>query len=140
MNVSGGWAIPQMIEALDRGVHAFNTTAVNKPFAAIFRLHRAGRRTEAIQLFDQIVPYLAWVHQHIDISIHFLKRYCFRRGLFSTVAVREPILPYDAFHQRCGDELLDRIIAFEDELDLDALPDPGSSPRSGAAADPVSQP
>lgn len=122
MNVSGGWAIPQMIEALDRGVHAFNTTAVNKPFAAIFRLHRSGHRAEAVELFDRIVPYLAWVHQHIDISIHFLKRYCFRRGLFSTVAVREPILPYDRFHEQCGNELLERIIALEDELDLDALP------------------
>ena len=67
-------------------------------------------------LFDRILPYLAFVHQHIDISIHFLKRYCERRGLFSTHNVREPILPYDAYHQRCGRELIERVVAIEDGL------------------------
>jgi hypothetical protein len=63
------------------------------------------------------VPYLAWAHQHIDISIHFLKRYCKRRSIFSTVNVRQPILPYDEFHECCGAELIEKVIAIEDELD-----------------------
>jgi hypothetical protein len=67
-------------------------------------------------LFDRVVPYLAWAHQHIDISIQFLKRYCYRRGLFATANVRPPITHYDEYHERCGDELIDRIIAIEDEL------------------------
>ena len=116
LNVSSGWSLPEMIEALDRGIHGFNTTAINKPFVHIYRLHREGRRAEAMALFDRILPYLAFVHQHIDISIHFLKRYCVRRGLFSTHNVREPILPYDAYHERCGSELIERVVAIEDGL------------------------
>ncbi len=116
LNISAGWAIPQMIEALDRGVHAFNTTAIDKPFVHIYRLHRAGRRREAQDLFDRVTPYLAWSHQHIDISIQFLKRYCHRRGIFSTPKVRPPIMEYDAFHERCGEELLERVIAIEESL------------------------
>ena len=116
LNVSSGWSLPEMIEALDRGIHGFNTTAINKPFVHIYRLHREGRRAEAMALFDRILPYLAFVHQHIDISIHFLKRYCVRRGLFSTHNVREPILPYDAYHEHCGRELIERVVAIEDGL------------------------
>jgi dihydrodipicolinate synthase/N-acetylneuraminate lyase len=124
VNVSAGWALPQMIEALDRGVHAFNTTAINRPFIRIYQLHHAGRRAEAKDLFDRVVPYLAWAHQHIDISIQFLKRYCCRRGLFSTANVRPPIMPYDDYHERCGAELIEKIIAIEDELDrTEAGPD-----------------
>jgi 4-hydroxy-tetrahydrodipicolinate synthase len=117
LQVSAGWALPQMIEALDRGVHAFNTTAINKPFVRIHQLHRAGLRNEAIALFDDIVPYLAWSHQHIDISVQFLKRYCRRRRLFSTAHVRPPVLAYDEYHKRCGADLLERIIEIEDALD-----------------------
>lgn len=118
LNVSGGWAITQMIEALDRGVHAFNTTAINRPFVMIYNLHRAGRRDEAIRIFEMMLPYLAWSHQHIDISIQFLKKYCVRRGLFQTDHVRLPIMDYDEYHSRCGDELIEKIIAIEDQLGI----------------------
>lgn len=116
LNVSSGWSLPEMIEALDRGIHGFNTTAINKPFVHIYQLHGEGRRDEAIVLFERILPFLAWAHQHIDISIHFLKRYCQRRGIFSTYNVREPILPYDTYHERCGAELIEQVIAVEDGL------------------------
>jgi dihydrodipicolinate synthase/N-acetylneuraminate lyase len=124
INVSAGWALPQMIEALDRGVHSFNTTAINRPFARVYQLHHAERRAEAQELFDRVVPYLSWAHQHIDISIQFLKRYCHRRGLFSTINVRSPIMPYDEYHERCGSELIEKIIAMDDELgSTDTVPD-----------------
>ncbi len=116
LQVSGGWSLPQMIEGLDRGVHAFSTTAINKPFYHIFRLHHEEKRDEAIQLFNRIVPYLAWSHQHIDISIQFLKRYCMRRGMFTTSKCREPILAYDEHHKRCADQLIEQVIDIEDNL------------------------
>ena len=116
LNVSSGWALPEMIEALDRGIHGFNTTAVNKPFVHIYRLHIEGRRSEAIKLFEEIIPFLAWTHQHIDISIQFLKRYCYTKGIFSTFNVRQPILPFDLYHERCSEELIRKIILCETTL------------------------
>jgi len=116
MSIGSGWSLPQLIEAMDRGTHFLTTTAINKPFVHIFRLHRAGKRDEAIALFNAMTPYLCFAHQHLDVSIHFLKRYCKRRGLFSTVNVRQPILPYDRYHERCTDELLDLVIAVENRL------------------------
>lgn len=116
MSVGSGWSLPQLIEALDRGTQFLTTTAINKPFVHIFRLHRSGRREDAVQLFNSILPYMAFAHQHLDVSIHFLKRYCYRRGLFSTVNVRQPILPFDRYHERCSSELIDEVIAIEDGL------------------------
>jgi dihydrodipicolinate synthase/N-acetylneuraminate lyase len=116
LRVMGGWGLPQMIEGLDRGVHAFTPTAINRAFVHVDRLYRAGRRDAAVALFERVVPVLSYCCQHIDVSIHFLKRYCVRRGLFETALVREPILPYDEHHRRYGDELTERLIALEDEL------------------------
>ena len=116
LNISSGWSLPEMIEALDRGIHGFNTTAINKPFIHIYRLHTEGHRFEAIKLFEEIVPFLAWTHQHIDISIQFLKRYCYTKGIFSTFNVRQPILPFDLYHDRCSEELIRNIILCETRL------------------------
>jgi dihydrodipicolinate synthase/N-acetylneuraminate lyase len=116
LRVMGGWALAQMIEGLDRGVHAFTPTAINRIFVHVDRLYRGGRRDDAVALFERVVAVLAYCCQHIDVSIHFLKRYCVRRGLFETDRVRDPILPYDEQHRRYGDELTERLIALEDEL------------------------
>ena len=118
MPIGTGWSLPQLIEALDRGTRFLTTTAVNKPFVHVFRLHEAGRRGEAIVLFNRLLPYLAWALQHIDVSVHFHKRYCMRRGLFATSGLREPILPFDSHHERIADEIIDDLIALEDQLIL----------------------
>ena len=44
LHVACGWGLGQMIEALDRGVSTFTTTAINLPFVEVHRLYRAGDR------------------------------------------------------------------------------------------------
>jgi dihydrodipicolinate synthase/N-acetylneuraminate lyase len=107
LHVAGGWAVTQMIEALDRGVHAFMSTIMHDAYHEIFRLHRAGRREEAKRRFYAALPVLAFSHQHLDISIHFNKRFMHRLGVFSTDRVRDPILPFDRHHGQVADELID---------------------------------
>ena len=116
LTIGCGWSLPQLIEALDRGTHFVTTTAINRPFVHVHRLHKAGRRDEARELFHRVVPFLAFAHQYVDISIHFYKRYCVRRGLFTTSGVREPIMAFDAHHERVADELIEMICTLEDEL------------------------
>jgi dihydrodipicolinate synthase/N-acetylneuraminate lyase len=106
LHVAGGWAVAQMIEALDRGVHAFMSTIMHDTYHEIFRLHRSGQREEATRRFNEALPVLAFSHQHLDISIHFNKRLMHQLGVFSTDRVREPILPFDAYHRRVADELI----------------------------------
>ena len=107
LHVSGGWASSQMIEALDRGVHAFMVTILHDILGKIYILHKQGEREKAENLFRDVLPALAFSHQHIDISIYFNKRFCFKKGLFSTSNVRQPILPFDKNHLRIADDLIE---------------------------------
>jgi 4-hydroxy-tetrahydrodipicolinate synthase len=107
LNVSGGWAVPQLMEALDRGVHAVMPGGLHWPLVAIIRRYRAGDRSAAVALFDRLLPILAWQNQHIDISNRFLKLLAVRQGIFGSAALRDPQVPFDAFHHRIAEELID---------------------------------
>ncbi len=107
LHVSGGWAVMQLIEALDRGVHAFVPTGMHPVYVRIFDLYGAGKRVEAKALFERILPILTFSNQHIDISIHFFKRMLWKEGIYATPLVRPPILPFDEIHTRVADELIE---------------------------------
>jgi 4-hydroxy-tetrahydrodipicolinate synthase len=113
LKIWSGWAMLQMIEALDRGVRTFNPSAYHRPFVRVCERYASGDRTGAVRAFEQVLPYLAWSRQHIDINLHLLKRYCQRRGVFQTHALRPPALDFDDCHQRYGAELIERMVAWE---------------------------
>lgn len=117
LHISGGWAGTQMIEALDRGVNAFMPTILHGVYNKIYQLHRNGNRESAIKLFNRLVPILAFSHQHVDISIHFNKRLVHKQGLFSTSNVREPILPFDSYHEKVAEELIAKAVKLTNDLD-----------------------
>jgi dihydrodipicolinate synthase/N-acetylneuraminate lyase len=110
LHVSGGWAVMQIIEALDRGVHAFMPTGMHELYTRIYSLYREGKRQQALLLFEQLLPVLAFANQHLDISVHFFKRLLHRQGIYATPRVREPILPFDPTHQEVAEELIRRVI------------------------------
>ena len=108
LHVSGGWAVMQIIEALDRGVHAFMPTGLHGVYTRIYALYQGGRREQAWALFEKLLPVLAFANQHLDISVHFFKRLLQRQGVYATSRVREPILPFDPIHGEVADQLIDR--------------------------------
>jgi len=116
LNVSGGWAVTQMIEGLKRGVHAFMPTGMHWIYTEIYRLWTSGKKEEATLLFHQILPVLAFSNQHLDISIHFFKRLLYRQGIYPTANVRKPILPFDLIHQQIADQLIHKVISIENDL------------------------
>jgi 4-hydroxy-tetrahydrodipicolinate synthase len=118
LNVSGGWAVTQMIEGLKRGVHAFMPTAMHHIYVAVYRLFHEGKTKEAEELFQQIIPVLAFSNQHLDISIHFFKRLLFRQGIYPSPNVREPILPFDKVHREMADKLIEKVIYLEKQLNV----------------------
>ncbi|MBZ0302388.1 MAG: dihydrodipicolinate synthase family protein [Anaerolineae bacterium] len=134
LHLAGGWAVSQMIEALDRGVHAMMPTALHRVYIQIDRLYRGGDREAAVALFQQLLPVLAFSNQHLDISVHFFKRLLHRQGLYATARVREPILPFDTYHTRIADELIERVIALEDRLGTSA-PVSGRGGRDGSLSE-----
>jgi dihydrodipicolinate synthase/N-acetylneuraminate lyase len=116
LHLSGGWAVTQMIEGLQRGVHAFMPTGMHFIYTTIFEAFQAGDHERAISLFNDLLPVLAFSNQHLDISIHFYKRLLFRQGIYSTPLVREPILTFDSIHEALADRLIERVIRMEDEI------------------------
>ncbi|CAG4988441.1 4-hydroxy-tetrahydrodipicolinate synthase [Dyadobacter sp. CECT 9275] len=113
LHLSGGWAVTQMIEALQRGVHAFMPTGMHFIYTAIYNAFQAGEYVRAEALFNELLPVLAFSNQHLDISIHFYKRLLHRQGIYSTPLVRQPILPFDSYHEKLADRLMERVIRLE---------------------------
>lgn len=124
LHVSGGWAVTQMLDGLERGVHAFmpegSMVAIYRTIAARFA---SGDRAGARQLFESLLPVLAFSNQHIDISVQFFKRVLVAKGVFEAATVRKPILALDAVQERTATELVDRVLSLEASLG------PGSGPR-----------
>lgn len=106
LHVCGGWAVMQIIEALDRGVHAFMPTGMHEIYTRVYSLYQLGKRREAQTLFNRLLPVLAFSNQHLDISIHFFKRLLHEQGIYTTPRVRPPLLEFDTYHQEISKELI----------------------------------
>lgn len=118
LNVSGGWAVSQMLEGLQRGVHAFMPTGMHYIYTSVYNHYMNRNFEEADTLFRKIVPVLAFSNQHLDISIHFFKRLLFRQGIYLTANVRQPILPFDGIHQETADRHINHILEIEASLKI----------------------
>lgn len=116
LNVAGGWASTQLIEALDRGVHCFMPSAHHWIFVEILRRYNVGRRHDAKTLFERLLPVLAFTSQHIDISNQFQKLLAVRQGIFRTARLRSPRVTFDEYHWRIAGELLDLAVALHAEV------------------------
>jgi 4-hydroxy-tetrahydrodipicolinate synthase len=116
LHVAGGWAVTQMIEALDRGVPTLMPTGLHPIYVGIHRRYQAGDRSGAVAMFRRLLPILAFSNQHLDISVHFFKRLLHRQGIYPTARVRPPILPFDAVHECLADALIGDAIDWMKEL------------------------
>lgn len=116
LHVAGGWAVGQMIEGLDRGVHAFMPTALHEIYVEIYRRYTAGDREGARSLHFELLPVLSFTNQHLDVSVHFFKRLLHRQGVYSTPRVREPIATFDEYHRRQAEYLLEYSVQLIDSL------------------------
>jgi 4-hydroxy-tetrahydrodipicolinate synthase len=100
LHLSGGWAIMGMIEALNRGVHAFIPSTMEIIYNKIYKLFIENKIEESRELFCQILPILSFTHQHIDIAIKFSKMLRVEEGIFETSMCRPPIKSFDIFQQK----------------------------------------
>ncbi|GAB4325383.1 MAG: hypothetical protein Kow0069_31430 [Promethearchaeota archaeon] len=116
LHVSGGWAAAQVIEALDRGVHAFMPTALHRTYVEVYKRYSRGDREGAKELFERLLPVLAFSNQHLDMSIHFFKRLLHHQGIYPTPLVRQPRLPFDEYHERIAAELFEVVDQLEGKV------------------------
>lgn len=100
LHLSGGWAIMGMIEALNRGVHAFIPSTMEVIYNQIYNLFIEKKINKARDLFSKILPIVSFTHQHIDIAIKFSKMLRVEEGIFETSMCRLPIKSFDIFQQK----------------------------------------
>ena len=117
MFLAGGWAIAQMIEALDRGVDAMiPECSMARVWSAIDRNYRNGRRQEAIRIFNRVQPVVGFTHQDLSVAIAFGKRLLVRKGIIATERTRFGDFQWDRYNGRVADELIDDYLDLEESV------------------------
>ena len=99
LNVCGGWAVTQLMDAMARGVDAFIPTGMEPVYVAIDTLYKNGEIDAARTLFERVLPILNFSNQHIDTSIQFFKELRKAEGLFDSAVCRIHT-SFDAVQQR----------------------------------------
>ena len=115
--IAGGWAVPQMIEALDRGVDAMiPESSMVRVYQAICQHHENGDRNRALHLFRALIPVLAFTNQELLTSIAFFKRLLVRKGIFTSDTMRMSGFQWDPYNRRIAEELIDEYLRLEQQL------------------------
>lgn len=113
-HVSGGWAIPQFIEAMDRSVDAMiPESSMVRVYKRLFTIYEQGRREEAVRLFRSLLPVLSFTNQEVGNSIKFFKLLLVRKGIFSWPAMRYPEPEWDEISYAIAEELIDLYVEIE---------------------------
>ncbi|MFO0918076.1 MAG: dihydrodipicolinate synthase family protein [Planctomycetaceae bacterium] len=114
--IAGGWAVPQMIEALDRGVDAMiPESSMVRVYQSIYRRHQSGDRANALRLFRELLPILSFANQELVTSIAFFKLLLVRKGIFVTDQLRLPGFAWDAHNRRIAEELIEHYLQLEQQ-------------------------
>ena len=116
LHLSGGWAIMGMIEALNRGVHAFIPSTMEIIYNQIYNLFIEKKINKARDLFSTILPILSFTHQHIDIAIKFSKMLRVREEIFTTELCRSPISEFDIYQLEEANIHIEKVISLQNNI------------------------
>ncbi len=99
LNVCGGWAVAQLMDAMARGVNAFIPTGMEHVYVEIYTLYATGNVAAARALFERVLPILNFSNQHIGTSILFFKKLRKAEGIFKTAACRDAAAKFDVVQE-----------------------------------------
>ena len=116
LHLSGGWAIMGMIEALNRGVHAFIPSTMEVIYNQIYNLFIEKKINKARDLFYTMLPILSFTHQHIDIAIKFSKMLRVREEIFTTELCRSPISEFDIYQLEEANIHIEKVISLQNNI------------------------
>lgn len=123
LNVCGGWAVTQLLDAMARGVHAFIPTGMERVYVTIHKAYERGDIDTATDLFNRVLPVLNYSNQHIDTSIRFFKELRKAEGLFETNICRAVDGGLEAIKGQKGIEALQTALTLMRDVETN-----GSSP------------
>lgn len=105
LNVCGGWAVTQLIDALNRGVDAFIPTGLEFLYVTIYNMFKNGNIVEARNLFNDILPIINFSNQNINLSIKFFKNTRVKEKIFKSNLCRNKEAKMDLFQKKEATEM-----------------------------------
>jgi 4-hydroxy-tetrahydrodipicolinate synthase len=105
-----------MLDGLYRGASAFMPgAALLEVYLRTYQLYQSGQAQEAQKLFSRLIPYLAFVLQHLELAIGMEKRVMARRGIIPSPRVRHPSLRFDKDGEHQNQQYVEEAAALADE-------------------------
>lgn len=105
-----------MIDGLMHGASAvMSGAACLDIYVRVYELYKQGQTEEAKALFYQLVPYLAFAMQHLEVAVHIEKRVFVRRGILPNARMRQPTMTLDSVYQQQMDDLVTSVVALCNE-------------------------
>lgn len=118
--VSGGWAVTQLIEALDRGVDAMiPECSMVRLYKRIYELYQMGHQEEANALFRSMLPILAFTNQEVGNSIKFFKCLLVKKKILTSDKMRWPEPVWDKYSFQTAERLIQLYLELEREIPND---------------------
>ena len=109
LDAAVGYAGVQMLDAFDRGAVGVQPGCSFVPiYSEITRLLQSGDRGAAAALHGELLPYIAYWMQGVELIIQAEKTVLWRRGLISTEYCRAPGYDLDATERVVIEEFLER--------------------------------
>jgi 4-hydroxy-tetrahydrodipicolinate synthase len=91
-------------------------TAMHEIYIRIYQLFKDGKKQQAEELFNELLPVLSFSNQHLDISIHFFKRLLYQQGIYPTSIVRQPSLIFDEIHRSLCEIHINRVLELTNKI------------------------
>lgn len=111
VGVLEGWGGMYMLELIPSGICGVMPGVTAFPILnRAFRLYRSGNIRDAFPVFSQVLPFVVFQLQHMELYLNMEKRALNRLGLLKTSLVREAALSMDKAVIDYGDFLIDQVI------------------------------
>jgi 2-keto-3-deoxy-L-arabinonate dehydratase len=105
-----------MMDGLAHGASAMMPgAACLEIYVRVYELYKQGRQEEAKQIFERLIPYLAFALQHLEVAIRIEKRVLQKRGILPNSRLRPPTLSLDKTYLTQLESLVDSVIALSQE-------------------------
>jgi 4-hydroxy-tetrahydrodipicolinate synthase len=105
-----------MLDGLSHGASAMMPgAACLEVYVRAHELYVGGQKKAARDLFHQLVPYLAFAMQHLEVAIHIEKRVLVRRGILPSARMRHPTVTLDQTYQSQMDDLVAGVVELAEQ-------------------------
>ncbi|HLV86225.1 MAG TPA: dihydrodipicolinate synthase family protein [Candidatus Sulfotelmatobacter sp.] len=105
-----------MMDGLAHGASAMMPgAACLEIYVRVYELYQQGRKKEAKELFEKLVPYLSFALQNIELALRIEKRVMEKRGVLPNSRLRQPTLTLGSIYEQQLESLVDDVIALSEE-------------------------